>query len=245
MKAYSYEDLADLKSQILRVCEQIKDDNPTAWREAHNGNFDDTSTRYNDLCVQALRAAGIFAGCNGKRGGDQRSDDVLDFGLTDSRGARDTSGRFPSIAIIDYIGRAGDPNVAARYITWNDVSQAAPGRFLDPQGLPRVDGAVPHPTPGPVPPPPDNGNGEPNVPPPTVDNGPVLAAIEALSVEVRALSSEMATIKNGLFVEGPPEAPSVLQHIDDAKQRIDKVLTAVNSKSSGGRPSWPFGSEEQ
>jgi hypothetical protein len=97
------------------------------------------------------------------------------------------------------------------------------------------------PPPPPDPPPTNGGN---PVPPPTVDNGPVLAAIEALSVEVRALTSEMATIKNGLFKEGPPEAPSVLQHIDDAKQRIDKVLTAVNSKSGGGRPSWPFGSEE-
>jgi hypothetical protein len=237
MRAYSYEELGDLKGRILDVCERVRRDNPTAWREAHNGNFDDTSTRYNDLCVQALRADGIFAGCNGKRGGDQRSDDVLAFGLTDGRGAQDRSGRFPSMAIIDFIGRAGDPDINARSIGWNDVSKAAPGKFLDPQGLPRVDGGGTVTPPPPEPPPPTNG-GNP-VPPPT-DNGPVLAAIEALSVEVRALTSEMATIKNGLFVEGPPEAPSMLQHIDDAKQRIDKVLTAVNSKSGGGRPSWPF-----
>jgi hypothetical protein len=90
------------------------------------------------------------------------------------------------------------------------------------------------------PPPPDQEPGEEPVPPPqTVDLGPVLAEIQALRVEVKALTSEVATVKDGLFKEGPPEAPSVLQHIDDAKQRIDTVLTAVNSKSSGGSR-WPF-----
>jgi hypothetical protein len=165
-RAYSYEALGAMKSRILSICVQVRQENPQAWRDAHNGNFDETSTRYNDLCVQALRADGIFAGCNGKRGGDQRSDDVLAFGLTDDRGARDTSGRFPSIAIIDYIGRAGDPDVSARSITWGDVSHVAPGKFLDPQGLARIDGggtSAPDPTPTPTPTPPY----PPPVPPPS------------------------------------------------------------------------------
>jgi hypothetical protein len=237
MRAYSYEELGGLKNRILDICEQVRRDNPTAWREAHNGNFDDTSTRYNDLCVQALRADGIFAGCNGKRGGDQRSDDVLAFGLTDTRGAQDRSGRFPSMAIIDFIAGAGGPNPS---LGWNDVSQAAPGRFLEPQGLPRVDGNPSTPPPPPPDQPPTNG-GNPVPPPQNVDLGPVLSELQALRVEVRALTSEVATVKDGLFKEGPPEAPSVLQHIDDVKKRVDRNLTAINSKSGGGRPSWPFG----
>jgi hypothetical protein len=174
-RAYSYEELGAIKRQVLDICEQVARDNPTAWRQAHNGNFDETSTRYNDLCVQALRGAGIYAGCNGKRGGDQRSDDVLVFGLTDGRGARDTSGRFPSIAIIDFINGAGGPNPA---VGWGDVSQAAPGKFLDPQGLARIDGGggpeptpTPNPTPNPTPVP---------TPSPGVDLSAVMQRLDAI-----------------------------------------------------------------
>jgi hypothetical protein len=190
-RAYTYEELGVLKSQILAACEDVRRDNPTAWRQAHNGNFDETSTRYNDLCVQELRTRGIYAGCNGKRGGDQRSDDVLAFGLSDGRGAQDRSGRFPSMAIIDYIGGAGGPNPS---VGWNDVSKAAPGKFLDPQGLRRVDGGVVTPPPvitDPVVPPPV----VPQPPPPTIDLTPlILASLVDLKAELAAIRARQDSL---------------------------------------------------
>jgi hypothetical protein len=185
-RAYSYEELGELKPQILAIAERVRQDNPQAWKDAHNGNFDETSTRYNDLTVQALRAAGIFAGCNGKRGGSQRSDDVLVFGLQAGQGgAQDTSGRFPEIAIIDYIGSAGDPDIAKRSITWGDVSKASPGRFLDPQGLARIDGAV---TPPVDPPPPSP---DPNLPPSGGDMD-----LNVLNAKLDALLAAVGDLKN-------------------------------------------------
>jgi hypothetical protein len=41
-RAYSYEELGAIKRQVLDICEQVARDNPTAWRQAHNGNFDET-----------------------------------------------------------------------------------------------------------------------------------------------------------------------------------------------------------
>lgn len=220
-RAYSYEELGELKPQILDICERVRQDNPTAWRQAHNGSFDDASTRYNDLCVQALRAAGIFAGCNGKRGGDQRSDDVLTFGLTDGRGARDASGRFPSIAIIDYIAGAGGPTPS---IGWGDVSAASGGRFLDPQGLARVDGGG-----GVAPPPPP--------PPDTIAN--TLAEVRATqavqSAMLRGIAEKLAALEarepesvdlgrlneyvDDMIGNGP--GGEAENHVTDIKERLD------------------------
>ena len=218
-RAYSYEELGALKDQIIEICRQVARDNPTAWRQAHNGNFDETSTRYNDLCVQALRAAGIYAGCNGKRGGDQRSDDVLAFGLSDGRGAQDRSGRFPSMAIIDYIGGAGGPNPS---VGWGDVSLAAPGRFLDPQGLPRVDGGgstpqPPQPQPGPSPQP------QPT-PPLGVDLFGVLKRLDAIERAV----SELPSI--GDIDQKINEA----LRADDIMGFIRVTLNKIEQKPSGG-----------
>lgn len=154
--AYTYAQLSALKDTIVRICEEVADANPTAWKQAHNGEWNETSARYNDLCVQELRKRGIYAGRNGKRGGSQLSEDVLCFGLqAGERGAQDTSGRFPSIAIIDFIGGAGSSSAR---VGWGDVSGAAPGRFAEPEGLARVDGngtSGPPPTAGepPAPPP--------------------------------------------------------------------------------------------
>lgn len=151
---YTYAQLGERKPQILRIWEGVKRDNPVAWRNAHNGAFDRESRRFNDLCVQATRAAGIWCGLNGKRGDpNAKSDDVVNFPLARGEGgAQDRSGRYPEIAIIDMIARAGAPDAA---IAWIDQSKAAPGYFLDPEQLPADGGGgVAPPTPPPPPPPP-------------------------------------------------------------------------------------------
>lgn len=226
-RAYSYEELGDIKRQILDICERVKNDNPTAWRAAHNGNFDETSTRFNDLCVQALRAVGIFAGCNGKRGGDQRSDDILAFGLSDGRGAQDRSGRFPSMAIIDYINGAGGPNPS---LGWNDVSAASPGKFLDPQGLARVDGGgvsgpVAPPQPGPPPPP--------LPPPPPSDN--VARLLEAVLGRLDAMERQQAADTDQIGKWMVEQAQGVVQSVRggdaDTLTKLDKWLRSRRALS--------------
>lgn len=136
MITYTLADLraADFQSRVLSICGEVARLNPEAWREAHNQR-DHRSGWFNDLCVQALRKVGIYAGRNGKRGGEDLSDDVLVFGVSDGIG-EDTSGRFPRIAIIDYIQGAGGPNPS---LGFGDVTAAFPkGRFLDPEGIPGV-----------------------------------------------------------------------------------------------------------
>ena len=135
MILYTYDDLRAKKDQLLAIWNGVRRANPTAWRHAHNGAFDRESRRFNDLCVQATRAAGIDCGLNGKRGDpNSKSDDVVNFGLVAGQGgARDKSGRAPEIAIIDFIIGAG---TSGAYIGWIDQSDAAPGYFLDPEGLP-------------------------------------------------------------------------------------------------------------
>lgn len=228
-RAYSYEELGGLKGQIVEVCEQVAQENPTAWRQAHNGNFDETSTRYNDLCVQALRARGIFAGCNGKRGGEQRSDDILAFGLTDTRGARDASGRFTSMAIIDYIGGAGGPNPS---VGWNDVSAASPGRFLDPQGLPSVDGGgTPAPQPGPAPTP-QPGPEPPQPPPPRPVDTSVIDEIHRLTAKVdrltEAITSDVVS-RVSAELHGLIGGTLIDVHVDDIVKRLDRIEAGAGS----------------
>jgi len=229
MKSYTYAELAALKPKILGICERVAADNPTAWRQAHNGNFDDTSTRYNDLCVQELRKAGIYAGCNGKRGDrNSRSDDVLAFGLVAGQGgAQDRSGRFPEMAIIDFIQNAGDPSKAA--VGWGDVSKAAPGYFLDPQGLPRIDGGgggeqpvPPDPTPVPVDPVKDYSG----------DLGVIKAQVAALQGTVQALFSAQASVHGAVTslttdVHALIGQQVIATHLDDIKRRVDAVGARV------------------
>jgi hypothetical protein len=146
---YTYADLGAHKARILATCERVRRDNPRAWANAHNGSFDRESRRFNDLCVQAVRAEGLTVGLNGKRGDPRaKSDDILCFPLVAGQGgAQDKSGRFPEIALIDFIQGAGGPGAS---IGWLDVSGAAPGYFLDPEGSLPDEGAAPTPVPPPT-----------------------------------------------------------------------------------------------
>lgn len=248
MQAYTYDELGDLKAQILAICERVAADNPTAWREAHNGRWDDDSARYNDLCVQALRAAGIAAGRNGKRGGTSMSDDVLAFGLQAGQGgAADYSGRFPEMAIIDYIIGAGDPDLRKRSVGWIDQSKEAPGRYMDPQGLPRVDGGG-EPVPTPTPPTPSP---QPPPTPPSTDLSAVKAQLASLldqqqilvqgqAAQDAALTSIKAALDNvSVFVDhmvndGPAGDQSrAPNHITDIKERLDAIAAQVAAKGDG------------
>lgn len=177
---YTYATLGARKAEIIRTCEEVAAAYPKAWAEAHNGSFDDRSREYNRLCALALRAKGIYAGLNGKRGNpDTPSDDILNFPLAAGEGgAQDKSGRFPEIAIIDYIIGAGDPDIRKRSIGWIDQSAAAPGYFLDPKGQ-----VVPFPAP----------------PPPSTPPTPVPVTPPAPACQCRAEPCPVAADIAGLY----------------------------------------------
>lgn len=236
MQAYTYDDLGRLKPRILAICEQVAADNPTAWRQAHDGSFSERSRRYNDLCVQALRAAGIWAGMNGKRGDrHSRSDDVLAFGLRAGQGgAQDKGGTFPEMAIIDFIIRAGEPGA---HVGWIDQSKADPGIYLEPENLPRVDGGgQPAPTPTPSP--------QPQPAPPSTDLSAVKAQLASLLEQQQVLilgqatlSGEIASIKTELHhLIGQVV---VAEHLDDIKRRVDAAKAAAE-QGGGGKCRLPW-----
>src|SRR5688572_11168234 len=109
--------------RILDVGEEIRRRYPEDWHNAHNGD-PESGSKFVRRWAMGLRQIGIFAGVNGKRGGEEPSQDVLTFPVHNG-GNRDTSNRFPRIVIADVIGDAGGPNPS---LTLNDVSAPSQGR---------------------------------------------------------------------------------------------------------------------
>ena len=142
--------LADaLIRQITDIGNYLTREYPDAWHNAHNGD-PISGTEFVRRWALACRNAGIDAGCNGKRGGTDLSQDVLTLGV-DKAGAKDTSNTFAWIVIADVIGGAGGPNPS---IGWNDVSAASPGRYIDPWLEPsEIPGTPPGPPIDPIDPP--------------------------------------------------------------------------------------------
>lgn len=130
----SFDHLGDLTAvngrrfqQILDIGDVARRKYPVAWANAHRAPNPEGGA-FVRLWAAELRVAGIYAGVNGKRGSDEQSQDVLTFPVRNG-GNDDTSGRgFPRILIVDVIAGAGGPDPS---LTFNDVSQFSPGKFLD------------------------------------------------------------------------------------------------------------------
>ena len=130
-------------NQILDIGRYLTTAYPDDWRNAHNGH-EPTGSTFVRRWALACRDANIDAGVNGKRGSEVLSQDVLTLGVQ-SGAAVDKGGTVPSLVIADVIGGAGGPSPS---IGWNDVSAAAPGRYIDPWLEPSEQ---PGPAPGPDP----------------------------------------------------------------------------------------------
>lgn len=106
----------DKRGDILKIAEQVRADHPAAWEEVKvHGQ---TSRTFINLVSIALLKAGIPGGVNLKRGGPQESLDALAF--PNASGARDATGKYPGVEIIDIIGSAERADAS---LTWGDVTQ--------------------------------------------------------------------------------------------------------------------------
>jgi hypothetical protein len=221
---YRPDEIADrgFHERVLTVGRQVAAQYPNAWRNAHNAG-EPAGSEFVRRWVFALRANGILACVNGKRGSDTLSQDVLTFPLT-SGGAQDTSGRYHGrIAIVDVIVGAGGPNPS---LGFGDVSEFAPGKCIEPfldstdtGTFPPVDPVTPPPVVTPPAP----------APAPGVDLGPVLAELRALRAEVAELrarpdvTADLELVRSYLddmVGSGPTEGEP--NHVTDIKQREDK-----------------------
>lgn len=160
-KIYPYPLPDALIRQITDIGRFLTTAYPDDWRNAHNGSEPSGSTFVRRWAL-ACRDAGIDVGVNGKRGTETLSQDVLTLGVQ-SGAAQDTSGTVPSLVIADVIAGAGGPSPS---VGWNDVSAAAPGRYIDPWLEPSE-----QPGPAPEPPPPGGTTPPPNggTTPPVLD----------------------------------------------------------------------------
>ena len=106
----------DRRLDILTIAGMVRDANPAAWNELKvHGQ---TSRTYINLVSMALINANIPGGVNLKRGGPTESIDAI--ALPNASGAKDSTGKYPGLEIIDIVGGAEGPNPS---LTWGDVTQ--------------------------------------------------------------------------------------------------------------------------
>lgn len=205
------------RDEILEVIEDVKASYPQAWQAAHNPRRGDKRQR-EEFCQRvcmALRAIGIPAGMNGKRGNpNDLSEDIIALPNVDSKGvsyhgAVDTSGRFRAIEIRDIIASAGpdeNGNQGGRPV-FGDVTQATidagtSGCYVEPtpqEGQPQRPPTGGEPTVPPVTSP---------IPPPATDPG-LEARVAHLEQQfalvlsgIGAVSTAIGTLDGKLFNEG-------------------------------------------
>lgn len=106
----------DRKKDVLDLAALVKSQHPNAWDEVKVPG--QPSRRFINLVSLACLAAGIPGGVNLKRGGPQQSLDALAF--PNDTGARDSTGTYPGVEIIDIVGGAEGPNPS---LGWTDVTQ--------------------------------------------------------------------------------------------------------------------------
>lgn len=226
-----YKDAADLGQQtavngrnfqrILEIGAQVRGTYPQAWANAHNGD-PTTGTEFVRRWAIELRAHGIFAGVNGKRGGNDLSQDVLDFPVQ-SGGAQDTSGHYPGILIADVIAGAGGGNAS---LTFADVSQYAPGKFIDPWLESSETGGSSGGGGGSTTPP-----TQPPTTPPTTPTQPPPQSFtisreewEAVMQKIGQISKDTAALREDHFNDHLPNGrPSTFAHLDDIKRMVGGV----------------------
>jgi len=116
------------RNEILLIAEEVRFTNPTAWAEVKVPGqtsrkyiilvVEACQSRLNDKVVNGITLRGQDVGCNLKRGGQELSLDVI--ALPNPTGARDATGRFPGLELIDIIGSAES---AGAFLSWIDVTQ--------------------------------------------------------------------------------------------------------------------------
>lgn len=137
----AYQSLWASKSRaILDVAERIKAQHPAAWAEVKVPG--QPSRAFISLvAAECQKTISAEIGCNLKRGGPDVSLDVL--AMPNSSGARDSTGKFLGLELIDIINGAEGPTPS---IVWGDQTQktidaGVPGGWLQSVGT----------TPGPAP----------------------------------------------------------------------------------------------
>lgn len=192
---------------ILDVLEDIKARFPRAWTNAHNKVAAPNKRDREEYCqrvVWGLRAIGIPAAMNGKRGNPaDLSEDIVALPNVDDAGnahggAPDTSGRWLAIEIRDIISSAGpnpDGSQGGR-LYFGDVTQATldkreAGCYVEPDPAYR-DGAVVIPPPGPDVPPVKP------TPPPTTGGGDIATLLRDILLEVKITQEQNARILAGI-----------------------------------------------
>jgi hypothetical protein len=106
----------DKRDAILAIAAMVRDANPAAWDELKVPH--QKSRRFINLVSMSLINAGIPAGVNLKRGGPDESIDAI--ALPNATGAKDSTGKYPGLEIIDIVGGAEGPTPS---LTWGDVTQ--------------------------------------------------------------------------------------------------------------------------
>jgi hypothetical protein len=106
----------DERPQILAIVNRVKEQFPAAWNELKIPGQE--SRQFINRVSIALIEAGIPGGVNLKRGGPQQSIDALAF--PNPTGARDASGTYKGVEIIDIVNGAEGSNPS---IGWGDVTQ--------------------------------------------------------------------------------------------------------------------------
>jgi hypothetical protein len=141
----AYQSLWTSKRQaIIDVAERIKAQHPAAWAEVKVPG-QASRTFISLVAAECQRTISADIGCNLKRGGPDVSLDVL--AMPNSSGARDATGKFPGLELVDIIGGAeGGSSHPEPTIIWLDQTQktidaGVPGGWVQSAST----------TPGPVP----------------------------------------------------------------------------------------------
>jgi hypothetical protein len=134
----AYQPLWTSKRQaILDVAERIKAQHPAAWAEVKVPG-QPSRTFISLVVAECQKTISADIGCNLKRGGPDVSLDVL--ALPNPTGARDASGKFAGLELIDIIaGAEGGPSHPEPSIIWLDQTQktidaGVPGGWAQPVG---------------------------------------------------------------------------------------------------------------
>lgn len=113
----AYQPLWTSKRQaILDVAERIKAQHPAAWDEVKTPG-QKSRTFISLVAAECQKTISAEIGLNLKRGGPDVSLDVL--AMPNPTGARDASGKFPGLELIDIINGAEGPNPS---LVWGDAT---------------------------------------------------------------------------------------------------------------------------
>ena len=143
---------ASKRQAILDVAERMKAQHPAAWEEVKVPG-QPSRTFISLVAAECQKTISADIGCNLKRGGPDVSLDVL--AMPNSSGARDATGTFHGLELVDIIGGAeGGSSNPEPQLVWGDVTQKTIDAGV-PGGWVQSAGTTPGPVPSPIQPYPD------------------------------------------------------------------------------------------